>query len=405
MQKNYKNVGAQILTSNNSAEPLNVTFSSDTKLSSSCNLEGCSTLEKAVISRIPVQSKNGTPLMPCKPTKARKLLRDGKATKHWSKLGVFYIKLNFNPESVLNQNQKMVLGLDSGSKFDGYAVTSKTVNITGMSELPTGIADKLEIKRTMRRARRFRNCRRREARFDNRGKQGFIAPSQKSKVDFRLKIVKELLKLFSITDFAVEDVKFNHHKKRGGKHFSTVEIGKSIVYKELKKLGKLTLIDGFETSVKRKELGLKKSSSKSKRVPEAHATDAITLASIVKPLDSLEIPLFLVWKRNQNSRRQLHRFEPDKKGIRTRYGGSNSLAGFKKNDVIIYKGELARIGGYMKNKLSLHEFNIENKRFTQSGNPTDCIKLFNQKLIYEQPAQMFKNSSPSTSSGVSFLTI
>ena len=57
-QKNYKNVEAQILTSNNSAEPLNVMFSSDTELSSSCNLEGCSTLEKAVISRIPIQSEN-----------------------------------------------------------------------------------------------------------------------------------------------------------------------------------------------------------------------------------------------------------------------------------------------------------------------------------------------------------
>ena len=405
-QKNYKNVGTQILIPNNSIEPLNVTLSSNTKLSSSCNLEGCSTkLEKAEISRVPVISKSNKPLMPCKPAKARKLQRDGRAVGKWSKLGIFYIQLTFDPQSELNKNQKVIVGIDPGSKFDGYSVTSKIINITGMSELPIGIVKKLEQRRTMRRARRFRNCRRRKCRFDNRNKDGFIAPSQKAKVDFRLKIVKELLKLYPITDFAVEDVRFNHYKKRWGKHFSTVEIGKTFLYSELRKLGKLTLIDGFETSIKRKELDLKKSSSKNKRTPESHVTDSIALASIVKPLDSTKIPLFLVWKRMQNSRRQLHRFEPNKKGIRTRYGGSNSIFPFKKNDVVFYQNDLARIGGYTKNRISLCEFNIDNKRFTQSGNPKDCIKLFNQKLIYEQPTQMFKNSSPSTISGVSFLNI
>lgn len=387
-QKNYKNVGTQILIPNNSVEPLNTPFSvsgnTNTELSSSCNLEGCETiLEKAVISRVPVQSKSGKPLMPCKPTKARKLLRDGKAVSKWSKLGIFYIQLTFDPQSDLNKNQTVVIGLDPGSKFDGYAVTSKTINLTGMSELPSGIADKLETRRTMRRARRYRNCRRREKRFDNRNKEGFIAPSQKSKVDFRLKIVKELCKLFPVTEFVVEDVRFNHFKKKWGKHFSTVEIGKALVYKELRTLGKVTLIDGTETSKKRKELGLKKDSKKNKREPESHATDAIALASFAKALDSVVVPLFYVWKRYQNSRRQLHRFEPDKKGVRTRYGGSQSLIEFKKNDVVIYQGELARVGGYMGTKLSLHEFDLDNKRFTQSGKPLDCVKLFNQEIMFK----------------------
>jgi RRXRR protein len=401
-QKNYKNVRTQILILNNSVEPLNTMSSGNTGLSSSCNLEGCkTTLEKAVISRIPVQSKSGKPLMPCKPTKARKLLRGGKAIKGWSKLGLFYIQLCFDPESEPNKNQTVVLGLDPGSKFDGYTVTSKTVNVTGMSELPSGIAEKLETRRTMRRARRFRNCPRRENRFDNRNKDGFIAPSQKAKVDFRLKIVTELLKLFPVTDFVVEDVRFNHYKKKWGKHFSTVEIGKAFVYEELKKLGKLTLIDGIETSIRRKELGLKKGSKKNKREPESHATDAIALASFAKPLDSVAVPLFLIWKRYQNSRRQLHRLEPDKKGIRTRYGGSDSLNGFKKNDVVMYQGELARIGGYMGNRLSLHEFDLNNKRFTQRGNPIECTKLFNQKLMYEEPQWAGIRSSPGSKPEVS----
>ena len=385
-QKNYKNVRTQILILNNSVEPLNTMSSGNTGLSSSCILEGCETkLEKVEINRVPVQSKNGKALMPCKPTKARKLLRDGKAIKKWSKLGIFYIQLCFDPKSDPNKNQTVVLGLDPGSKFDGYCVTSKTVNVTGMSELPKGIADALETRRTMRRTRRYRNCPRREKRFDNRNKDRFIALSQKAKADFRLKIITELLKLYPITDFVVEDVRFNHYKKKWGKHFSTVEIGKKIVYDTLRELGKLTLKDGSETNIRRKELGLKKGSKKNKREPQAHATDAIALASFVKPLNSTAVPLFLVWKRYQNSRRQLHRLEPDKKGIRTRYGGSNSLNGFKKNDVVFYQGELARIGGYMGNRISLHEFNLDNKRFTQSGKPLDCTKLFNQKLMYEEP--------------------
>ena len=386
-QKNYKNAGTQILIPDNSVEPFNTMSSGNTGLSSSSNLEGCETiLEKIAINRVPVQNKSGKPLMPCKPTKARKLLRDGKAVKKWSKLGIFYIQLCFDPESEQNKNQTVVLGLDPGSKFDGYSVTSKTVNVTGMSELPSGIADKLETRRTMRRARRYRNCPRREKRFDNRNRGGFIAPSQKAKVDFRLKIVTELCKLYPVTDFVVEDVRFNHYKKQWGKHFSTVEIGKAFVYEELRKLGNLILKDGFETSIRRKELGLRKGSKKKEREPESHATDAIALASFAKDLDSVAVPLFYVWKRYQNSRRQLHRFKPNKKGIRTRYGGSDSLSGFKKNDVVIHQGELVRIGGYMGNRMSLHEFDLDNKRFTQSGNPIDCIKLFNQKVMFEEIA-------------------
>jgi len=385
-QKNYKNVRAHILTLNSSLEPFNSTFNRDVELSSSCSLEGCSTsLEKTAIGKIPVLSKNGKPLMPCTFSKARKLLNNGKAVKKWSKLGVFYIQLTFDPLSEPNKNQQVVLGIDPGSKFDGYAVTSKVVNLTGMSELPTGISEKLETRRTMRRARRFRNCRRRPERFDNRNKDGFISPSVKAKIDFRSKITKELFKIYPITDIVVEDIKFNHFKKHWGKHFSTVEIGKNYLYRELRKLGKLTLIDGFETNTKRKELGLKKSSSKSKRKPESHSTDAVALASLVNnKLELISSYPFYVWKRYQYSRRQLHRFEPTKGGIKVRYGGSNSLKQFKKNDVVIYKGELARVGGYLKKKMSLHNFDLNNKRFTQNAKPKECQKLFNQKIMFEK---------------------
>ncbi len=251
-QKNYKNVGMQILVPNNSAEPLNAMFSrakANAELSSSCSLEGCTTeLEQVATNRIPVISKSGTPLMPCKPAKARKLLEQGKAIQKWSKLGIFYIQLTFDPTSEPNKNQKVVFGIDPGSKFDGYAVTTKIVNLTGMSELPSGIADKLETRRRMRRARRYRNTRQRPKRFDNRNREGFIAPSQKAKVEFRLKIIRELC---------------------------------------------------------------------------------------------------------------------------------------KQNDVVRFKGKLARVGGFMEKRMSLHNYDLNNKRFTQNASPNNCGRLFNQRIMFE----------------------
>ncbi len=389
-QRNYKNVGMQILVPNNSAEPLNAmssgSGSTDTELCSSRNLEGCSTekLDKVVINRVPVISKSGKPLMPCKPAKARRLLESEKAVKKWSKkLGIFCIHLTFNPKSELNKNQKVTLSADPGSKFDGYAVATKIVNLTGMSELPSKITKKLEARRTMRRARRFRNTRQRPKRFDNRNREGFIAPSQKAKVDFRLTIIKELCKLYPINDFAVEDVGFNHYEKRWGKHFSTVEIGKTMLHTELRKTGELHIFKGYETKQERERLELKKVSKKEKRSPESHATDAIALASLVNPIDVISMYPFYVWKRYQNSRRQLHRFEPDKKSIRRRYGGSNSIYPFKKNDMVIIDGELARVGGFLDSKISLHNHDLDNKRYTQNGNPEKCYKLFNQKIMFE----------------------
>ena len=80
--------------------------------------------------RVPVLHKDGTPLMPCKPAKARKLLRDGKAIKRWTKEGVFYIQLTFETSK---HTQPMCLGIDPGAKFDGYAVlTDQEIVTSGM---------------------------------------------------------------------------------------------------------------------------------------------------------------------------------------------------------------------------------------------------------------------------------
>jgi hypothetical protein len=62
--------------------------------------------------RVPVVSATGTPLMPCKPARARELVRGGKAIKRF-KQGIFYIKLvQRNSGSV----QKVTCGIDEPEK-------------------------------------------------------------------------------------------------------------------------------------------------------------------------------------------------------------------------------------------------------------------------------------------------
>jgi len=324
----------------------------------------------------------GIPRMPTKVARARKWIELGKAVPKWSKLGIFYVQLTVEAGT---EKQNMVLGLDPGSKFDGVAiVTEKDVLQTGMLELPKGITKRMGQRKRQRRARRFIKCRRRPCRFSNRKKpKGWLAPSQRAKVEFRLKIIGELKELYPITRVVVEDVRFDHYKKRWGKYFSTVEIGKTKVYEELALWFKhLKLVSGAKTAALRAQYNVKKCSDKRKRVVESHAIYALVIAAEEGGLKELVVPSFYVWKRYQYPRRQLHKFQFVKGGIRRREGGSNSLNGFKKGDVVLYKDGLARVGGYRNGRISLDTFDVENRRFTQRANPSECIRVFNQRIIY-----------------------
>jgi len=379
----YKNARVRDLALDNSAEPFNAADGLTTILSLHRNLEGHSTQTgEPVIGRVPVVSVSGKPLMPCRSSKARKLLEKGLAEKHWNKLGIFHIHLKFEPKSDIKADQQVCLAVDTGSKWDGVAVISKKGVLTSaMLALPSKVAEKLEQRRAMRRARRYRKTPRRAKRFDNRRKpEGWIAPSLKSKVDFRIKIVDELCKLYPVNRFAIEDVRFNHYKKHWGKYFSTVEIGKTKFYEHLRELGKLNLYTGIHTAEWREKLGLSKNDQKSSLTWDSHAVDAIAIGCTEIECKNPLLPEFWIWKRFNYARRQLHRLEPDKGGVRRRYGGSWSIPPFRKGDVVQYRGGLVRIGGFMAG-LSLHRFNLKNRRFTQTARPEECLRLFNQQVF------------------------
>ena len=216
--------------------------------------------------------------------------------------------------------------------------------------MPQKVHKKVTERKQLRRSRRYRNKRRGKCRFNNRKrKEGWIAPSQLAKVQFRIKIVRDLAKIFPINFIAVEDVRFNHYKKRWGKHFSTVEIGKTMLYEELERHGHVTKFAGWQTAEARKYWGIKKSSAKDALTPESHANDALAMlndlffrmAVLAKKYknemfgDNVDNScIFMVWRRLEFSRRSLHRQNYQKGGIRPCFGGTTNGHYLRKGDIV-----------------------------------------------------------------------
>jgi len=311
----------------------------------------------SAINRIFVVSCKGKPLTPCKPQKAKKLLVGGVARVIWNKFGEMGIQLAVETREF---TPKVVLGQDWGSKFEGYSLISGSENLLNvMLKLPDKkkLVNKLEERRQLRRARRWRNCRRRKCRSDNRNRKGFIAPSQMQIVNSRLKIMREYFKCYPISKVAIEDVKFNHRDYRFGKHFSTAEIGKKFIFnfiREIMGADGLILFEGYNTQEFREKFGLKKSSNKSAEIFASHCVDSFAIACAIseaKPNYNIRV----VDDTYCPKRRRLHDTQPAKKGIRARYSTGN----FKE----IRKGTICEFGqivGGTKNNFWIR--NSENKR-------------------------------------------
>ena len=158
-----------------------------------------------------VLNKNGKPLMPCKPQKARKLLKNGKAKV--IKREPFTIQLLYGSSGY---RQHITLGVDAGSKHIGLsATTSKKELFAGEVKLRTDIVDLLSTRRQFRRSRRNRKTRYRESRFLNRvhsKNKGWLAPSIENKIQCHLSIVAKLHKILPIYKVVTETASFDIQK-------------------------------------------------------------------------------------------------------------------------------------------------------------------------------------------------
>lgn len=329
--------------------------------------------------RIPVVDLNGMPLMPCTPVKARILIKHRQAKAKWNKLGLFYIQLTY---VVTPDNQPLVVGVDPGSKFEGYSVvgTQETV-LNLMAEAPSHVKDAVEVKRNLRRARRFRKCRRRPARFNNRlANKQRIPPSTRSRWEAKARIVRHLSTILPLTDAVVEDVQARLRKGKGDKWnrwFSPVQVGKQQLYRLLEAMGlSLHLREGWQTKVLREQYGLKKDKAKDKQVFESHAVDAWVLAASVSGAGKPTCTRLHYIRTIQLNRRQLHMLQFAKGGVRRPQGGTRSL-GLKRGTLVHHpKYSRCSVGGFDRRKqaLSLHNYRT-NKRLTQGAKVADCQVL------------------------------
>ncbi|MEW6492957.1 MAG: RNA-guided endonuclease IscB [Cyanobacteriota bacterium] len=158
--------------------------------------------------KVLVVHKNGRPLMPTKPRKARKLLESGRAKIYARR--PFTIQLLYGCRGY---TQPIILGVDAGYQTVGYsAVTEKEELIGGEFKLLEGVSERITERRKYRRTRRNR-LRHRKPRFDNRKrKEGWLAPSLQHKFDSHIKLVERIKSRLPVTSVVVETAKFDIQK-------------------------------------------------------------------------------------------------------------------------------------------------------------------------------------------------
>lgn len=316
--------------------------------------------------------------MPCTPPKARALLKAGEARPKRNKLGLFYLQLISVQEPT---NQLLVVGIDPGSKFEGYSVVGTRDTVLNlMAEAPTHVKAAIHTRRAMRRARRFRKWRR-PARNQNRlARHRRIPPSTRSRWEAKARIVQQLCRCLPITAAVVEDVQAEMRPGKGRKwnrSFSPVQMGKQHLYRLLGSKGLLVhLRAGWQTKALREQCGLRKSQKKAEQSFASHAVDAWVLAASIS--GAIAPSCTCVWYvvPARLHRRQVHRLEPGKGGIRSPYGGTRAL-GLKRGTLVKHPHYgLCALGGVDRKvgRVSLHAYRT-NKRVTQRARVEDCQRL------------------------------
>ena len=152
-----------------------------------------------------VIDKEKKPLAPCHEARARKLLKDKKASVY--RRIPFTIILHYE---VKEEVKPMTLKIDPGSRHTGIAILDEdTVVWFGQIEHKTTIQEDM-IKRAGYRKRRRGKLRYRPARFNNRKKpEGWFPPTVMSRLQNIVTITLRLMKLCPIGSIQYELVKFD----------------------------------------------------------------------------------------------------------------------------------------------------------------------------------------------------
>ncbi|KHD08119.1 HNH endonuclease [Candidatus Thiomargarita nelsonii] len=158
-----------------------------------------------------VLNQHSKPLMPCKPSKAKKLLKASKAKV--VNRTPFTISLLFGSSGY---KQPITAGMDTGSQKIGVAaIANGQVIYQSEIEIRQDISKKMQQRQMYRRTRRGRKTRYRPARWLNRAsmrQNGRLAPSVQSKVHSHLREKRFVESLLPVTAWHVETAHFDIHK-------------------------------------------------------------------------------------------------------------------------------------------------------------------------------------------------
>lgn len=166
-----------------------------------------------------VLNQNGHSLMPCQPSKARKLLRDQRAKVIGR--SPFTIKLLWDCEE---QVQEVRLGIDKGSHVTGFCCIGKgQILLSGEIHHRLDVKDKMTARRRNRRHRRHRKWYR-PARFLNRAsskRSGRLPSSITTNVEEVIRVVEHIplpLSSIVIEDVQVDIARLNDPTLRGSQY-------------------------------------------------------------------------------------------------------------------------------------------------------------------------------------------
>lgn len=374
--------------------------------------------------RVSVLNPDGSPAMPTKPSRARRWLQEGKAKVVYNVLNIFCMQLISEPSG--KDTQPLAVGIDPGKLYTGVAVQSARATLfMAHLQLPfQTIKDRMEQRRMMRRNRRYRKCRRRPARFNNRRFKK-VPPSIKANRQLELRVVKELLTIYPIALIVYEVVLAD-----GSKSFSPVMVGQYWMLSQLEELRPTAQKFGWETAQIRTQLGLEKQKlHKGDAAPQTHAVDGIALAASqfieyrqwhsqnahgadwVGECTVTSAP-FAIIRRPPISRRQLHLMVPTKGGVRRKYGGTTTRHGFRKGDFVRAEqaGRISHgwVSGDTERQVSVSDINWKRlgqftaRKVQSIQRSTGLLVNTNQKLVSGIfPAPLSSPSCLKGESGVS----
>jgi hypothetical protein len=303
---------------------------------------------------VPVIGASGKRLMPTTNKKANQLIAKGRAVKRFDR-GLFYIRLLDREDGY---TQPIAVGIDPGSKKEAYTVKSAAHTYLNLqADAVTWVKEQVETRRTMRRARRYRKTPYRKCRPNRQVNAVKLPPSTKARWGWKLRLCHWIARYYPITHFVVEDIQATTKpgKRKWNKSFSPLAVGKQWFYTELSRIAPVGWVKGYDTKADRDALGLRKSRQKLSDSFDAHCVDSWVLANLQTGGHSApdnKAMLYIVPLRFH--RRQLHRLQPEKGGVRKPYGGTLSM-GLKRGSWVKHpKCGVCYVGGTTGGTISLH---------------------------------------------------